>query len=56
MMSKEALLLEAKTHYHKPKILEKVYRLLSALEQFMSIPYLRNRLVLKGGTEEGVVT
>jgi hypothetical protein len=27
-----------------------VYRLLSALEQFISIPYLRDRLVLKGGT------
>jgi len=49
-MSKKALLSEAKDHYYKPEILEKVYRLLSALGQFISIPYLRERLVLKGGT------
>ena len=50
MMSKEQLLQEAKTSHYKPEILEKVYRLLLALEQFMSVPYLRERLVLKGGT------
>lgn len=50
MMSKEDLLIEAKTYYYKPEILEKVYQLLSALKQFVSVPYLRDRLVLKGGT------
>src|SRR3990167_7113315 len=50
MMSKELLLKEARANDYKPEILEKVYRLLTTLDQFMSVPYLRNRLVLKGGT------
>lgn len=50
MMSKELLLKEARANYYKPEILEKVYRLLTTLDQFMSVPYLRERLVLKGGT------
>lgn len=50
MISKEFLLKEARANYYKPEILEKVYRLLTTLEQFMSVPYLRERLVLKGGT------
>lgn len=50
MMSKEQLLSEAKTHQYKAEILEKVYQLLFTLDQFMRVPYLRERLVLKGGT------
>ena len=50
MISKEVLLHESKKNHYKPEILEKVYRLLTALDQFMSVPYLRERLVLKGGT------
>jgi len=40
----------AKAHNYKPENLEKVLRLLSTLEQFIAVPYLRDRLVLKGGT------
>lgn len=50
LTSKQALLKEAKEKNYKPEILEKVYRLLNTLQQFMSIPYLQKRLVLKGGT------
>ncbi len=50
MMSKEILLKAAKAKHYKPEILEKVYQLLTTLDQFMSTPYLRERLVLKGGT------
>src|SRR5688500_470453 len=50
MMSKAVLLREAKANNYKPEILEKVYHLLTTLDQFMSVPYLRERLVLKGGT------
>ena len=50
MMSKDLLLKEARANNYKPEILEKVYRLLTTLDQFMSVPYLRDRLVLKGGT------
>ena len=50
LTSKQALLKEAKEKNYKPEILEKVYRLLDILQQFMSTPYLQERLVLKGGT------
>lgn len=50
MMSKDVLLREARANYYKPEILEKVYRLLTTLDQFMAVPYLRERFVLKGGT------
>jgi predicted nucleotidyltransferase component of viral defense system len=50
MMSKDALLKEARANYYKPEILEKVYRLLMTLDQFMAVPYLQERLALKGGT------
>lgn len=50
MMSKDLLLKEARANNYKPEILEKVYRLLITLDQFMSVPYLRERFVLKGGT------
>lgn len=35
---------------YKPEILEKVYRLLDVFQQIMSVSYLNERLVLKGGT------
>lgn len=41
---------EAKRTQYKPEILEKVHKLLDTLKQFMEVPYLRDRLVLKGGT------
>lgn len=44
MMSKDVLLREARANNYKPEILEKVYRLLTTLDQFMSVPYLRERL------------
>lgn len=50
LTSKEELLKTAKKHGYKPEIFEKVYRLLSTLEQFMAVPYLKDRFVLKGGT------
>lgn len=49
-MSKQDLQKEAKSKGYRPEMLEKVYRLLGLLEQFMQIPYLKDRLVLKGGT------
>ncbi len=50
MLSRNALLKQARENKYKPDILEKVNKLLLVLEQFMSIPYLKERLVLKGGT------
>ena len=50
MMSKEILITQARKFDYKPENYEKVYKLLFVLEQFMSVPYLRDRLVLKGGT------
>jgi len=50
LTSKEQLLKEAKMRGYKPEILEKVYRLLDIFSQILSIPYLKERLVLKGGT------
>lgn len=35
---------------YRPEILEKVYRLLDLLETFMAVPFLQERLALKGGT------
>jgi predicted nucleotidyltransferase component of viral defense system len=48
--SEQALLKEAKQMGYRPEILEKVYHLLDIFKQFLSIPYLQERLVLKGGT------
>jgi len=42
--------LEARTRGYRPEILEKVYRLLDLLNEFMAIPYLSDRIALKGGT------
>lgn len=50
LTSKEQLLKEAKTLGYKPEILEKVYRLLDIFKQILSVPYLKERLALKGGT------
>jgi predicted nucleotidyltransferase component of viral defense system len=48
--SKEQLMGHARVGGYKPEILEKVYRLLDVFQQIMSVPYLKDRLVLKGGT------
>jgi len=50
LMSKVDLINEAKNKGYRPEILEKVFLLLRLLEQFFSVSYLRERLVLKGGT------
>ena len=50
LTSKQELLQEAKNIGYRPEILEKITILLKVLEQFSSEPYLRDRLVLKGGT------
>ncbi|GGI87679.1 hypothetical protein GCM10007966_15560 [Legionella impletisoli] len=41
---------QARSDGYKPEILEKVYRLLDVFQQIISLPYLKERLVLKGGT------
>jgi predicted nucleotidyltransferase component of viral defense system len=41
---------EARLHSYRPEMLEKVYHLLELLEEFMAVPYLSDRLALKGGT------
>lgn len=48
--SKEELLKDAKVQGYKPEILDKVYRLLNVFQQFMTVPFLKDSLVLKGGT------
>lgn len=50
LTSKSELLREARALGYRPEMLEKIMRLLDILEQIMSVPYLRDRLVLKGGT------
>ncbi len=50
LTSKEQLLKEARALSYKPEILEKVYRLLDVLGQILAVPYLKDSLVLKGGT------
>src|SRR5262245_9788923 len=50
MMSKQDIQKEAKIKGFRPEMLEKVYRLLDLLEQFMGITFLKDRLALKGGT------
>lgn len=40
----------AKARGYRPEMLEKVYHLLELLEEFMAVPYLSDRLALKGGT------
>ena len=50
LSSKEQLMSHARAVGYKPEILEKVYRLLDVFQQIMSVPYLKERLVLKSGT------
>lgn len=50
MMSKEVLKKQAKDFHYKLENYEKVYKLLFVLEKIMEVPYLKERLVLKGGT------
>ncbi|MDF1655630.1 MAG: nucleotidyl transferase AbiEii/AbiGii toxin family protein [Coxiellaceae bacterium] len=49
-ITEQELRFEAETKGYRPEILEKVYRLLGLLDIFMATPYLKKRLVLKGGT------
>jgi len=49
-ISSNELKMEAKKNGYRPEIVEKVYHLLNLLEEIMAIPYLSNRLALKGGT------
>jgi predicted nucleotidyltransferase component of viral defense system len=49
-LSKEKLMAEAASTGYRPEMLEKVIRLLELLEGFRSHPFLKKRLVLKGGT------
>jgi len=48
--SRELLVREAEATGFRPEILEKVFQLLHLLKSLLSHPYLRNRIVLKGGT------
>lgn len=49
-ISNQDLKLETKNKGYRPEMLEKVYHLLNLLEEFMAVPFLSERLVLKGGT------
>jgi predicted nucleotidyltransferase component of viral defense system len=48
--SKEQLMSQARAGGYKPEMLEKAYRLLDVFQQIMTVPFLQERLVLKGGT------
>ena len=49
-VSSEKLSEEARTTGFRPEVLEKVIHLLNLLEGFQGHPFLKGRLVLKGGT------
>ena len=49
-ISDQTLKQESKSQGYRPEMIEKVYHLLELLEEFMSVPYLADRLALKGGT------
>lgn len=49
-ITEEELRWIAREKGYRPEILEKVYRLLDLLEAFMTVPFLKERLALKGGT------
>lgn len=49
-ISKERLLSEAAATGFRPEVLEKVIHVMNLLEGFRSQPFLKERLVLKGGT------
>ncbi|AMQ26661.1 TPA: nucleotidyl transferase AbiEii/AbiGii toxin family protein [Legionella pneumophila] len=48
--SKEQLMRYARAAGYKPENLEKVHRLLDIFQQILSVPFLKERMVLKGGT------
>jgi predicted nucleotidyltransferase component of viral defense system len=50
IISKEKLYFEAESTGFRPEVLEKVIHLLALLEGFRDHPFLKGRLVLKGGT------
>jgi predicted nucleotidyltransferase component of viral defense system len=50
MLSREELLREAAATRFQPESLEKVHRLIELLEALRSHPFLKTRIVLKGGT------
>lgn len=49
-ISSQQLAKDAKASGYRPEILEKVFHLLNLLSGFQSHPFLKGRLVLKGGT------
>lgn len=49
-ISEQQLKQESKSRGYRPEMIEKVYHLLYLLEDFMEVPYLSERLALKGGT------
>lgn len=49
-ISAERLTTEAETTGFRPDVLEKVIHLLNLLDAFRSHPFLKGKLVLKGGT------
>jgi predicted nucleotidyltransferase component of viral defense system len=49
-ISEQELKREANGRRYRPEMIEKVTHLLDLLEEFMAVPYLSDRLVLKGGT------
>jgi predicted nucleotidyltransferase component of viral defense system len=49
-ISKERLLQESEATGFRPEIIEKIFHLLHLLESLCSHPFLKGRLVLKGGT------
>lgn len=50
ILSKERLLAEAASSGYRPDVFEKVVHLLTLLQRLQTHPYLKGRLVLKGGT------
>jgi predicted nucleotidyltransferase component of viral defense system len=49
-ISQKRLMAESAATGFRPEILEKVIHLLNLLENFRAHPFLKNRVVLKGGT------
>jgi predicted nucleotidyltransferase component of viral defense system len=50
MISKERIIAEAASTGFRPEVFEKVAQLFSLLQAIWKHPFLKNRLVLKGGT------
>ncbi len=55
-VSREKLLRESQSTDFRPEVLKKAIQLLSLLEGFNKHPFLKNRLVLKGGTALNLFT